>query len=82
MQLLSLQHWIGKHVRTAVLYFSKIKKCKNEQQYEEKSDQKQSLKLCLCTLSFASEAASIEINDTSFSLLLMETASGRIGKVC
>lgn len=31
---------------------------------------------------FASEPASVEINDTSFSLLLMEIASGKIGKVC
>lgn len=31
---------------------------------------------------FASKPASVEINDTSFSLLSMETASGKIGKVC
>lgn len=31
---------------------------------------------------FASEPASIEINDTFFSLLLIEAASSRIAKVC
>lgn len=81
MQLLSLQHWIGKHVRTAVLYFSKIKKCKNEQQYKKTEWSKTVPKALFVYTVFASEPASIEINDTS-SLLLMETASGRIGRVC
>lgn len=84
MQLLSSQLWIGKLVRTAVLYFSKIRKCRDEQQQKKNNPgwSKPVPKALFVYNVFASEPASVEINDTSFSLLLMEAASGKIGKLC